>query len=162
MTASYIRLYTVHLYTVPGVGRTYRALSRFDSQALPVFVETTCFTWHGYRSQSSDINHQWATLMNPNKSKTAVCGSPIFVCLMAGEAITGCPNRTSCPHGHGSILLTWSGGCEIQWLLPFITVSCVVCLHIFAICCLLYSPSCRVKTVPTLPVSQPHVYGISL
>ena len=119
-------------------------------------------------SMDIEASHQTSTISKPRwwtpirAKQLSVTLPSLFVPWLGRQSLVAA-NRTSCPHGHGSILLTWSGGCEIQWLLPFITASYVACvLHIFAICCLLYSPSCRVKTVPTLPVSQPHVYGISL
>ena len=35
------------------------------------------------------INHQYATLISPNKIETTVCGSSTFVCRMTGEANGG-------------------------------------------------------------------------
>ena len=59
--------------------------------------------------------HQCATLMNPNKGETAVCGSSIFV-MMTGEAITGCQlNRASIPQPrlHYTSVAGWYG-CNTQ------------------------------------------------
>ena len=55
------------------------------SLLLAAFVETTSAysTRAGCRgSQSSSINNECATLMNPNKGKTVACGSSIFFCWM--------------------------------------------------------------------------------
>ena len=52
---------------------------RVHSPTLIASVETI---WGGYRnSQSSSINHEYATLMSPFKGETAVCGSSNF-CLL--------------------------------------------------------------------------------
>ena len=63
-------------------------------------LASTCFYWNhksftqsGYRSsQSSGINHQYTTLMIPNKGETAVCGSSIY-CMMIREVNTSCRAR---------------------------------------------------------------------
>ena len=62
----------------------YRALSHTWLTASTCFYwNHKCFTWDGYgSSQPLGINHQYATLMSPNKDETAVCGSWTFVCLI--------------------------------------------------------------------------------
>ena len=66
------------------------------------------------------INHQHATLMNPNKGETAVCGSSIFVGWLGRGSLVA-TNRTSVPLAMVSVSLTWSGWRNIQWLRPFFT-----------------------------------------
>ena len=64
--------------------------------SLYLILKKKCFTWGGYRSsQSTCINHLYATLMITNKGETAACGSSIF-CRMTGRGnhllpSIGCP-----------------------------------------------------------------------
>ena len=109
------------LRIIPPITVERLTVTLFDcSLPLPLWNHK-CLTCGGYRgSQSSSINHQYATLMSPNKGETAVCGSSIFVGWLRGRRSLVAINRTSVPQLAETPILVWQAGWrKIQWLFAY-------------------------------------------
>ena len=108
-------IFPAHIYYLSGIETISVSLAVYVYTQLGLSLKKQL-----YSHPASVINtpHWWAPI---RVKQLPICSTSIFVWWLGRQWLVA-TNRTSCPPGHESVLLTWSGWHNTQRLLPLITL----------------------------------------